>query len=282
MAGYFENQLQSCAISAEYTPGFDQFAVNEFGGVQLRPDSLEYIQLTGEDEKESAFYGELAYAFADVLTATVGYRKYKFDVDNTAGFGSPLYDTVFEGEPQDAINIDLGNNTGSDKGDLYKFNLAWNVSDDDLVYFTYSEGHRNGGVNSVPECTPAQIASNSQTLCATSDEVFVDPDEIENWEIGYKGLLTNDISVSAAVYFIDWVNLQVSTTTVNGGLPITGNGSTAESKGLELQTRWYNRPSLSASLHRRQANLACAGSGRAVRCVIGCAITWSRETPRRC
>ena len=40
VVGYFENDLELSAVSEEYTPGFDQFAVDNFGGVQLRPDSL--------------------------------------------------------------------------------------------------------------------------------------------------------------------------------------------------------------------------------------------------
>lgn len=246
--GYFENKLQSDSISEEFTPGFDQFAIDNFGGVQLRPDSLEYIQLTDQFEKETAFYGELTYQITDSLSATIGYRDYEFETDIEGGFGLPLFDTVFLGEPQDVRNVDLGINEGTDAGDLYKFNLAWNFSDDDLVYFTYSQGYRNGGVNSVPECTPEQIASASQQLCALSDEVFIDPDEIDNYEIGYKGLLTDSLSVAASVYYIDWQDLQVSTVTDNGSLPITGNGSEAESKGVEFQGRWLINTNWSASL----------------------------------
>ena len=237
--GYFENELDSDATSEEFTPGFDQFAVDNFGGVQLRPDNLEYIELTDQYEKETAFYGELTYQATDYLSFTVGYRDYEFEVDSRGGFGLPLFDTVFLGEPQDAINVNFGTNAGKDDGDLIKFNTSWDINDDTMVYFTYSEGYRNGGVNSAPECTPDQIASEQQQLCALASEVLITPDEIENYEIGYKGFLMNrTISVSAALYTIDWQDLQVSTVTVNGGLPIIGNGSEAESRGFEFQGRW--------------------------------------------
>ena len=237
--GYFENDLDSDATSEEFTPGFDQFAVDNFGGVQLRPDNLEYIELTDQYEKETAFYGELTYQATDYLSFTVGYRDYEFEVDSRGGFGLPLFDTVFLGEPQDAINVNFGTNAGKDDGDLIKFNTSWDINDDTMVYFTYSEGYRNGGVNSVPECTPDQIASDQQQLCALASEVLITPDEIENYEIGYKGFLMNrTISVSAALYTIDWQDLQVSTVTINGGLPIIGNGSEAESRGFEFQGRW--------------------------------------------
>lgn len=237
VVGYFRNELTQDAISEEYTPGFDQFAVDNFGGVQLRPDSLEYVQLTDFEEEEEAIYGELAYAFWDErLVATVGYRDYEYSVDATSGFGLPLFDTVFLGAPQDAVNVDLGNNRGSDSGALWKFNLSFDLDDDNMVYATYSEGYRNGGVNTVPECTQEQIDSTDQQLCAQPDEVLIDPDTIENYELGYKGsLLDGRLSIVSAIYYIDWQDLQVSTTTQIGGLPITGNGSAAESKGVELQ-----------------------------------------------
>ncbi|MBO6703603.1 MAG: TonB-dependent receptor [Pseudomonadales bacterium] len=239
VVGYFENELDSYATSEEFTPGFDQFAVDNFGGVQLRPDSLEYIQITDQYEKETAFYGELTYQATEQLALTLGYRSYEFEVDSAGGFGLPLFETVFLGEPQDAINVDLGFNNGEDDGDLFKFNASYDLDDDNMVYFTYSEGYRNGGVNSVPECTQEQIDSDNQQLCALQDEVLISPDEIENWEVGYKGfLLDRTISANVALYYIDWQDLQVSTTTVNGSLPITGNGSEAESTGIEFQGRW--------------------------------------------
>ena len=113
----------------------------------------------------------MTYQATDYLSFTVGYRNYEFEVDSRGGFGLPLFDTVFLGDTQDAINIDFGENAGKDDGDLIKFNTAWDINDDTMVYFTYSEGYRNGGVNSVPECTPDQIASDQQQLCALSSEV---------------------------------------------------------------------------------------------------------------
>ena len=62
------------------------------------------------------------------------------------------------------------------------------------------------------------------------------------------------MSVGAALYWIDWQDLQVSTTTVNGNLPITGNGSEAESKGLELQSRLLLGPNLDMSFTYTRTN----------------------------
>lgn len=239
--GYFSNEEEQSAVSEEFTPGFDQFAVDNFGGVQLRPDSLEYIQLTDTQVKEEALYGEISYAITDKFTATLGARYYEFEVDNTGGFGLPLFETVFLGEsPTEILGfVDLGTNQGEDDGSLFKLNLAYDLDEDNLLYFTYSEGYRNGGVNAVPECTPEQLASPNQQLCAQADEVLIDPDTIDNFELGYKGtLFNNTVSANLALYYIDWQDLQVDSVTDLGNLPITGNGSAAESKGVEFSGRW--------------------------------------------
>ncbi len=250
-AGYFYNDFSTDAVSEEFTPGFSQFAVDNFGGVQVRPDDLEYIQLTDANVTEQALFGELTWNFTDNLAATIGYRRYDFEVDTTGGFGLPLLETVFNGESPTEINsfIDLGTNRGEDDGDLIKFNLSYDLDEDNLLYFTYSEGYRNGGVNSVPECTPEQLNSTSQQLCAQANEVLIDPDTIENYELGYKGrLFDNRLTANVSFYYIDWQDLQVSTTTALGSLPITGNGSAAESKGFEFQGRWLVSDRLEAAL----------------------------------
>ncbi|MFT7220049.1 MAG: iron complex outermembrane receptor protein [Candidatus Azotimanducaceae bacterium] len=265
VVGYFENESELSAVSKEFVPGFDQFAADNLGATGgLRPDSLEYVQLNDENEKETAFYGELTYQATDALSFTLGYRDYEFEVDNSAGFGTPLGNTIFGGAPPDEIDIRLGINDAKDDGDLLKLNASWDMNDDTMLYFTYSEGYRNGGVNAVPECTPEQISSDQQQLCATADEVLISPDEIENYEVGYKGyLMDRTISANVALYYIDWQDLQVSTTTVNGSLPITGNGSEAETSGIEFQGRWLinNNWEASATYAYNKAELTADAPG---------------------
>lgn len=258
VAGYFQNEIESTSESREFTPGVDQFFVDNFGGVQLRPDSLEYISQSFETEKETAFYGEISYRMLDDrLEFTVGYRRYEFEVNNTSGFGLPLLETVFFGAPPDVVEdtIGFGTNVGDDDGNLIKLNASYDIDPDNMIYATYSEGYRNGGVNAVPACTQEDIDGGTQALCALPDEVFIKPDQIENYEIGYKGnLLDGAMSITAAVFFIDWTDLQVDTITTFGSLPITGNGSAAESKGLEFQGNWLITPGLEASVSYAYTN----------------------------
>ena len=267
--GYFNDDASRLSTSEEFTPGFDAWAFDNFGTLALRPANDEYVEMFDQNLEETAFYGEISYDITDDFTATIGYRDYEFDTDVQGGFGLPMSETLFGGAPTDfcsvaaaggplafakqvfggdpqCVGVDF--NEGTDSGDLFKFNLAWNASLDDLFYFTYSQGYRNGGLNPVPECTPEQINSGQQELCALPEEVFIDPDTIDNYEIGYKGLITDNISASAAIYMIDWEDLQVATTTEFGSLPITGNGSGAESRGFEFQGQWIIDSNWSAAV----------------------------------
>jgi outer membrane receptor protein involved in Fe transport len=237
--GAYFNKFDQYATSEEFTPHFDQFAIDNFGGVQLRPDSLEYYSITDDAVEESAIFGELSLDFADDWSATLGFRVYEFDEELTSGFALPLFETVFLGEPQDSINIDPGVNNAEDDGTLFKFNLSYEIDEARMTYLTVSEGYRIGGVNAVPACTPEQISSGTQQLCALPNEVLIKPDTTTNYELGLRSYwLDNRLLLNAAVYFIEWEDIQVSDVTEFGSLPITGNGSGAESKGIELASRF--------------------------------------------
>lgn len=239
IGGLFFSEFERFATSKEFTPGFDQWAVDNLGGVRLRPDSLEYIEVIDDELTESALYGELSYAFADDWEVTVGARVYEFEETLTGGFGLPLYYTVYLGYPQDFVEPNLATNDTDDDGALYKLNVAHNFSEDILGYVTVSEGYRIGGLNSVPECTPEQLSSGAQELCALPDEILIKADTTTNYELGVHSTLAGGrVVLNGAIYYIDWSDIQIDDTTINGALNIISNGGKAESKGLEVSANW--------------------------------------------
>ena len=229
--GGFYNQYKSFATSEEFTPG-----IPEFYGVD-RPDNLEYYEVTDIEQTESALFGEVAYDVNEDLTVTLGARLYKYDTDVTQGFDLPLLNTLY-GAPSDSIAPDLVTNVASDDGSLFKLNVGYDLNDDALVYFTASEGYRIGGVNSVKPCTPEDLGTQGQALCALPDEVSILPDTTTNYEIGlHSTWLKNTLIVNASIFYIDWNDIQIGDVTENGGITITRNGGKAESQGFELSSR---------------------------------------------
>ena len=123
--GGFYYDYGSNSLSQEFTPGFDQFAIDELGGVQLRPDSLEYYEELHGNQKETAAFGELGYDVTDAWQVTVGARWFKYESKITTGFALPLLDTVFDGAPQDSIDVNSESSDVDDDDVIYKFNTSY-------------------------------------------------------------------------------------------------------------------------------------------------------------
>ena len=136
------------------------------------------------------------------------------------------------------------NQTG-DNDTIFKFNTSFKFTPDVMGYLTISEGYRQGGINSGPPCQDP--IPDEQSFCLKEDEVLIKPDTTTNYEVGLRSLwLDGRLIVNAAVYQIDWNDIQVPGTSDVGEVPITVNGGTAETRGIELSTRWAITDSLAA------------------------------------
>ena len=219
IGGLFYNDYRRHAISEEYTPGYPEFL-----GSSFPTGDLEYLQLTDIHLEERAVFGEATYRFADRWAATLGGRFFDYDTELHVSRDMPL--VHYFGEPQI--------NSAGDDGFLGKVNLAYDVGDSTLAYFTVSEGYRIGGTNSIPECELPIEPGNPQ-LCAMPHEVLIKPDQTTNYEIGvHSGLAEGRVNLTAALFYIDWKDIQTMSRTENGALPIFVNGGGARSRGLEL------------------------------------------------
>lgn len=257
IAGLFYNDFETDALSQEFTPGFDQFAVDNFGGVQLRPDALEFIQITETELTEKAVFGEIGYQITEAWQVTLGGRYFEYENDVATGFDLPLLNTVFFGAPPDLIDPAVQANSVDDDGTLFKFNTSYHFTDDIMAFFTVSEGYRIGGVNSVPEC-PDPLPPGVQNVCALPDEVLIEPDKTVNYELGLHSQFGDSVLFNASLFYIDWDDIQVADVTANGGLPILTNGNSARSQGIEMAGQWLlsERLSLMGSYAYTDAELA--------------------------
>jgi outer membrane receptor protein involved in Fe transport len=170
-----------------------------------------------DDFTETAVYGELTWHVTDRVDLTGGLRWFDNDSRNHSVINLPLYTFL---DDRTAATFKT-----SDDDTLFKGNAAIHVSDDDLVYLTYSEGYRRGGANAVP--LTGFFAESPAWLTYDSDTV-------ENYEIGIKGML-GGLRYDLSAFQIDWHDPQLNTATPNWGFFAVANGDSAESKGLELQ-----------------------------------------------
>lgn len=106
-----------------------------------------------------------------------------------------------------------------------RLTVDYALSDDNLIYGTLAKGVKNGGIN-----TSSVVLEDSET--------FFDDDENITYEIGSKNTLMNGRgTINAALFFIEWDNLQSSISPINAGpftTAVTTNIGSATSQGLEL------------------------------------------------
>jgi iron complex outermembrane recepter protein len=114
-------------------------------------------------------------------------------------------------------------------------NLSWKVTDDALLYYTWSQGFRPGGFN-----RSSGFVSNSKSPL---NGIFLTPigfkpDTLTNNEIGWKTeWLDHRVQFNGAVYREDWKDVQISLFDpgVLGNLTFTTNGPNYRVKGLESE-----------------------------------------------
>jgi len=117
------------------------------------PDTI-WLTVQDRDDEDKAVFGELAYDFNDRFTGTVGVRKYWVDnsLSGFFGYGAGFSSGTGEAACFDPAPFDGAPCTNLDKSVkesdwLGKANLSWKVNEALMVYATWSEGFRPGGIN---------------------------------------------------------------------------------------------------------------------------------------
>jgi iron complex outermembrane receptor protein len=175
-----------------------------------------------EEFIQTAVYGELTYSISEELEVTGGIRLFDNENTSTSSLGLPfytdLYPTVVETVEQDEDDA------------LYKANVTYRLTQDSIVYGTFSQGFRRGGANGVP-----------QEGYYAEDPLFrsYKPDFVDNYEIGYKGI-TDSMRYNVSLYYVDWQNPQLNTSTPVWGFFIVGSEpeghkNSASSQGIEIE-----------------------------------------------
>lgn len=219
VGGYLtDEKLES--ISREFVPGFPQFA-----GIN-RPDALEYFEFAPSKDKERALFGEVTYNITDAWQVTGGARWFNLKQDREFCLAFPLID----GSAPDEVALECEAGDSDIKDSIFKVNTSYNITEDVMGYFTWSQGFRRGGANSIPVGGQVNIDPRDR---------FFNPDTVDNYEGGIRSTwLDNRLLFNAALFYIDWKDIQVATRTQTGSIPITANAGSARSKGLEIETRF--------------------------------------------
>jgi len=198
----------------------------------------------GEDVQrgydQTAFFGSLDFdIIPKVLTATAGtrwfqYKEFELGSVYTTGTGCENVLTCFASFPKH--DIDAHNDKATFAGFKSRLGLTWNINDDVMAYYLFSQGFRPGGfnrynANDVLDYTPK---NNPQWVTPNSFK----PDSLTNQEVGMKGLFfDHNLEVNLSAYSMRWSNVQYLffQPQFTGNVTFATNGPSYDIKGTELQ-----------------------------------------------
>jgi iron complex outermembrane receptor protein len=212
-AYYNDDTLDSAQDS--YLRGFKRWWDLWSGFPAAVSSDRDFLYRRHEEFTDKAVFGELTWHATDALALTGGVRWFENEAVNTTFIDVPLYTSL--SQPVTAVF------RSSESKALFKGNLSWAFSDDGLFYATVSEGYRRGGSNAVP--LAGNFAEDPRWQIYKSDSVV-------NYEAGVKGRWGSFV-YDAAVFYVDWDDIQLNTATPNWGFYVVQNGGKARTYGLE-------------------------------------------------
>jgi iron complex outermembrane recepter protein len=214
------NPTSECGTG--YTPG----TPTVIAGIPIVKDQA-YIGDFETHFKDLAVFGELTWHLTENWDLTGGSRVFKQTLTQSQQTG-----LLFDGDPNlFGPVLPIANLTLSDawRKALWKINTSYKIDKDNLVYATWSQGFRRGSVNALPLAEPAEGYTTPLGLLKVS------PDTADNYEIGAKGTLANRVRYSAAIFDIQWHNVQEGAQLTPLVLPGAINLGQAYSRGFETE-----------------------------------------------
>jgi iron complex outermembrane receptor protein len=190
------------------------------------------------EDRDKAIFGEITYDFTEKFSGTFGARY--FDYNNSLyGFNGFLRHCT--GQYIDGDFVEIPADEGGEiqypcfdtrvlddvaKGNdwAFKGNLEYRIDNEKMIYVTYSEGFRAGGVNR------ARVEGIPK----------YEPDFVTNYEFGWKTTLAGgSVRFNGAIYLLDWDDFQFGFLDFTvSNLTIVQNVGNARTKGVEWDLTW--------------------------------------------
>ena len=184
----------------------------------VEPPDIYWTTDMVRGNEETAIFGEVAFDLADNFTVAGSFRSFDSEVSLRGFYGTFWWPGGRWGaRTPDEQNADL---VTKDKDTVFKSNVSWHATDDVMLYGTYSEGYRPGGLNRDP---------------STVAGFGYEPDFVESWEVGVKAsAMDGRARYNLAVFTMDWEDFQLSRQDTSiSPATLTYNIGNARSRGIE-------------------------------------------------
>jgi outer membrane receptor protein involved in Fe transport len=234
----------NCLVNVGPAPGA------EVNNPNVRPNNESYFDDITRGYTQKALFGSMDFdIIPKTLTVTVGTRYYKIDTTE-AGYSASSFDCnpsnfpalsttppCLGGGAANNFGFDTNETAGDYNKDYSGFrsraNVSWHVTEDALLYYTWSQGFRAGGFNR---------GESSHTVPGTTQIFTIPtnfaPDTLVNNEIGWKTQWDDHrYEFNGAVYREDWRNIQVELFLPLdfSNLSFVVNGPSYKVQGAEVQ-----------------------------------------------
>lgn len=181
----------------------------------------------GIDTDSHALFGDLTFALTDNISLSAGLRWTRDKVE-------------FTEITRPTVTLPVGADVVSETFSNFSPRVAlnWRLQDNHSVYATASRGYKVGGINSDVTVTEDQAVA-----------LVYDEETAWNYEFGLKSLLLdNRLELNAAVFHIDWDDIQVRGQDVLSQRQFVQNATNATSTGGEVEILARFNPSLTWNL----------------------------------
>ncbi len=220
--------------------GHDTTDYDAYTGTNLTTPTVPgYVYgLVNDRLRETAAYANATWHFTDRFDVQAGVRYARLSQEYDTTVQSYNYLTAGP-----VATPRTEGNTSQNKS-TWMLAPRWKPDDDNMFYLRAASGYRPGGPNSPPIFGPQKPPFTS--------------DSIVNYEVGYKGILPSaGIDLTAALFRIQWKDIQVTAVDPTYGFSYNTNGGKAHSQGVELEAGWRAAPGLriGANLTAMQARL---------------------------
>ncbi len=229
VAGLYYLDQNGDSYQRTYVLGFQPWRdasgwANDFYG----PSNDTFVWTYDKKFKDMAAFGEVTFHATDAVDITLGARY--FDNKNTVASQTLL--PIWIGSIYDFGEAPLIQSEEKDSDALFKGNISWRISDQQMLYGTISEGYRRGGTNAAPVWFPGCVR-----YCNDPSYTNFESDSLINYEIGFKGAMDR-LSYTISAFYIDWSDPQLNTATPSGAFYAVVNGDSATSKGIDAEISW--------------------------------------------
>ncbi|WOJ98121.1 TonB-dependent receptor [Congregibacter brevis] len=217
------------------------------------------------DSDSWAVFGQGTFNFTDTLRLTVGvrYTEENKDVRSTqflSDLNSGLLNEsdnyflhLIQATSFNAYNYDYTQDRSTDAL-VPSFNLQWDISDDSMLYASFSQGFKSGGFTAADDGEPGDLQQGTFPCAPTlpdftvdlsacydvtnpNDQFEFDDEEVDAFEIGGKHtLFDGGMTLNWAAFYTEYTDLQVA---IFQGIGfVVENAASSEILGLEVDALW--------------------------------------------